>query len=95
MYPYGGSRARGAGEVVTGDALSVSKGVGVFWVDTRGLGAIHVIRERHAQSHAVGGRRGRYAWSHTLCERCHEGSQRGECTRYVKILFVDMNYMEP
>ena len=45
-----GARGRGAG-----DALGVSKGVGIVLVDILGLEARHAIRERHARSHAVGG----------------------------------------
>ena len=70
MYPRGGSYAREARGVVAGEALGVSKRVGYILVGIRGLGAIHVhvhvIRERHARSHAVGGRRKRHMWSHTV-----------------------------
>ena len=50
-----------AREVAVGEALGVSKIVGTFLVHIRGLG-LYAIGERHAQSHAVGGRRRRYMW---------------------------------
>ena len=85
----------GAREVAVGEALGVSKILGTFLVHIRGLG-LYAIGERHAQSHAVGRRRGRHAWSHTLCERWHEGSHSEKSVHPVfQNPFVDINDMEP
>ena len=65
----GGDGSDTCGRIGT-PTVRVSKRVGILSVGIRGPGAIHVIRERHAWSHAVGGR---YTRSHTMRARGARG----------------------